>query len=116
MDNARGEFASPTVTSDLDIAALDAIPPTAIHHAVDLLAVAADTEGYARTYIVAPGIIYGLPHGPLFDAGVAKRNMNQISYFASAFLARGRAGILGKGADIWADVHIDDSESPAPVL
>ncbi|RPD68447.1 NAD(P)-binding protein [Lentinus tigrinus ALCF2SS1-7] len=108
-DDARGEYASQTVTSDLDIAAIDAIPPTAFHHAVDLMAVAADTEGYARTYIVAPGIIYGLSHGPLFDAGVARRNLNQVAFFADAFLARGRAGVVGKGASIWADVHIDDT-------
>ncbi|RDX57050.1 NAD-P-binding protein, partial [Lentinus brumalis] len=109
IDDARGEFASPTVTSDLDIAAIDAIPRTAVHHAVDLLVAAADTEGYARTYIVAPGIIYGFPSGPLFEAGVAKRNMNQVSWYAEAFLARGRAGVVGKGACIWADVHIDDT-------
>ncbi|KAI0701878.1 NAD-P-binding protein [Cerioporus squamosus] len=109
IDDPRGMYASPTITSDLDIDALDAIPSTAVHHAVDLLAIAADTEGYARTYIVAPGIIYGFPSGPLFEAGVAKRNMDQVSWYAKAFLARRRAGVVGKGACIWADVHIDDT-------
>ncbi|KAI0701574.1 NAD(P)-binding protein [Cerioporus squamosus] len=98
IDDPRGMYASPTITSDLDIDALDAIPSTAVHHAVDLLAIAADTEGYARTYI-----------RPLFEAGVAKRNMDQVSWYAKAFLARGRAGVVGKGACIWADVHIDDT-------
>ena len=102
------------------VAALAAIPPTAFHHALDVLAVEADAAGYVRAYIVVPGIIYGRPSGPLFDAGIAKRNMAQVAGFAQMFLLRGRAGVMGTGASIWADIQLTissisaTSSSPPP--
>ena len=110
IDDARGEYASTTITSDLDLAALEALPPSAPHHVVDLLTISADTDGYARTYLVFPGVIYGLGHGPLYDAGISNRHSISVPWFGRAFLKRGRAGVVGKGACIWPNVHIDDSE------
>lgn len=110
-DNARGEYASDTVTSDLDLAALDALPPSAPHHAVDLLAISASTAGYARTYLVFPAAVYGKPAGALFDAGIAHKHSFVIPWLTKVFAKRGRAGLLGTGANIWPNVHIDDGES-----
>ncbi|KAI0787446.1 NAD-P-binding protein [Fomes fomentarius] len=107
-DDARGEYASSTIVSDTDQAALDAIPPSAPHRTVDLLAISADTEGYARSYVVFPSLIYGIAHGPLFDAGISHNQTVATPLLSSTFLQRGHAGIVGKGANFWGVVHIDD--------
>ncbi|EJF64709.1 NAD(P)-binding protein [Dichomitus squalens LYAD-421 SS1] len=110
IDNARGEYASPTITSDLDAAAIEKI--SAIYrHAVDLLVSSADVEGYATTYIVVPGIVYGRPKGPLFDGAepIANTQTVVVPRYTEAIAQRGRPGIVGKGANIWAYVHVDDN-------
>ncbi|KAM5537192.1 hypothetical protein V8D89_009125 [Ganoderma adspersum] len=110
-DDSRGEHISPTITSDFDLAALERLPASALHHSVDLLVNAADTDGYATTYIVLPGIIYGRPTGPLFDgpAPIARGTMSQIPWLAGPFVKRGRPAVVGKGAGRWPNVHVDDN-------
>ncbi|RPD68444.1 NAD-P-binding protein [Lentinus tigrinus ALCF2SS1-7] len=108
-DSARGAYLSPRIYSDLDIAALDALPATAAHHTVDLLAVQADEDGYARTYIVVPGYVYGAPSGPLYDAGIAKKTTILLPWLADVFARRGRAGVLNGGKNAWANVHVHDN-------
>ncbi|TBU33512.1 NAD(P)-binding protein [Dichomitus squalens] len=111
IDNARGEYASSSITSDLDVAAIEKIPSTAFHHEVDLLVNSADIEGYATTYIVVPGIIYGRPKGPLFDGAkpIAHTQTIIVPKYVEVITRRGRPGIVGKGANIWPYVHIDDN-------
>ncbi len=113
-DDSRGEHTSPTITSNLDLAAIERLPASALHHSVDLLVNAADSDGYATTYILLPGIIYGRPTGPLFDgpAPIARGTMSQIPWLAGPFVQRGRAAVnvVGKGAGRWPNVHVDDSE------
>ena len=48
-DDARGEYKSTTVVSDLDQATLDAIQPGHPLHVIDLLATSADAEGCRHT-------------------------------------------------------------------
>ncbi|KAI0682657.1 hypothetical protein C8T65DRAFT_596423, partial [Cerioporus squamosus] len=108
-DTARGAYLASNIWSDLDVAALDALPPTAPHHAADLLVVRADEDGYARTYIVVPGYVYGTPSGPLYDAGIAKKTTILLPWLADVFARRGRAGVLGGGKNAWANVHVHDN-------
>ncbi|KAI0767997.1 NAD-P-binding protein [Trametes elegans] len=103
-----GNAVSEQIYSDLDIPAIEALPPTALHRPVDLLIVAADQEGYVRTHIVMPSVIYGVASGPLFDAGIANPHTIVIPAFVNAALQRGTVGVLGKGVSIWGNVHIDD--------
>ncbi|KAH9903078.1 NAD-P-binding protein [Cubamyces lactineus] len=108
-DDARGEFASETIYSDLDIPTIEALPPNAPHRPADLLVVAADTEdGYARTHIIMPSIVYGIATGPLVDAGIVNPHTIITPLFVRAGLSRGTVGVLGKGLSRWANVHIDD--------
>ena len=81
-DDARGEYASSTITSDLDIAAIDRLPLSAFHHNVNVLVASADEEGYVTTYIIAPGFIYGHPTGPLFDGPepIAHARRSRVQY------------------------------------
>ncbi|KAI0661779.1 NAD-P-binding protein [Cubamyces menziesii] len=109
IDDARGEFVSEKVYSDVDISAIEALPPSAPHRPVDLLVVAADTEGgYARTHIVMPSVVYGVATGPLVDAGVTNPHTIIVPIFVRGALRRGSVGVLDKGASRWGNVHIDD--------
>nr|VWP01140.1 G protein beta subunit (G protein beta subunit 1) [Ganoderma boninense] len=110
-DDSRGEYTSPTITSDLDLTALASLPPSALHHSVDLLVNGADTDGYATTYIMLPGIVWGRPTGPLFDgpAPISRGNMLQLTWIAAPYVQRGRPGVVGKAAGRWPNVHIDDN-------
>ncbi|EPS96185.1 hypothetical protein FOMPIDRAFT_1032505 [Fomitopsis schrenkii] len=97
-----------TVHSDLDVEQLKAIPYNAFHRSIDLAVISADEEGYARTYIIAPGIIYGLGSGTVFEAGIAKRVSIQIPSIIKAALDRKCSGVVGPGKAVWPHVHLDD--------
>ncbi len=110
-DNARGEYASDTIYSDIDIEQLKSIPPTASHRNVDLRVLDADAKGYARTHIVFPSTIYGIAKHALVEAGVSNPHSIQIPYIIRGSLDRGRAGVVGKGLPWWPNVHIADGKS-----
>ncbi|TBU41486.1 hypothetical protein BD309DRAFT_965128 [Dichomitus squalens] len=107
-DNARGEYATETIYSDLNIEQIKSISPTAFHRNVDLLVIGADEEGYARTHIVLPSTVYGIAAHPLVEAGISNPYSMQIPLIIRSSLARKRAGVIGKGLSLWPSVHIDD--------
>lgn len=109
VDNAWGEYATETIYNDLDVDQIKSIPETAMHRAVDLLIVDADREGYVRTHIVLPSTIYGIANHALVDAGVSNPHSVQVPLVIKASLKRKRAGVVGKGAAMWPNVHINDS-------
>ena len=63
-----------------------------------------------------PSTIYGLATGKLVDIGVQNRHSVQMPNLIRASLARGQAGIVGEGKNVWPNVNIDESESPVTVL
>ncbi|KAI0360218.1 NAD-P-binding protein [Trametes cingulata] len=107
-DDARGEYATETVYSDLNVEQIKSIPPTALHRNVDLAIMEADAQGYVRAHIILPSTIYGIAQGALFDAGVSNPHSIQIPYLIKASLDRKRAGVVGPGKALWPDVHIHD--------
>ncbi|EIW57263.1 NAD-P-binding protein [Trametes versicolor FP-101664 SS1] len=107
-DDAQGAYLSPKIYSDLDIASIEALAPTALHRPVDLLIVEADTAGYVRTHIILPSIVFGIATGPLFDAGIANPHTVFFPLLIRAALKAGNVGVLGTGAPIWNCVHVDD--------
>ncbi|KAI0368803.1 NAD-P-binding protein [Pilatotrama ljubarskyi] len=109
IDDARGEYVSETFYSDLDIPKIEALPDNAPHRPVDLLVVAADTEGYVRSHIIMPSLIYGIASGPLFDAGIANPHSIAIPLLVRIALQRGSVGVMGKGVTRWGHVHINDT-------
>ena len=111
-DNARGAYLSPTVTSDFDLATIENLPVTPINSRVDKLVHSADEDGYATTFVIAPSIIYGLPKGPLFEGAepLATPVTPIVRLFAEAAAGKGRPGIIGRGANAWAHVHVEDSK------
>ena len=66
---------------------------------------------YIKSYIVLPSTIYGLTTGKLADMRVQNPHSVQIPFLINASLARGRAGIVGEGKNVWPNVNIDESES-----
>jgi nucleoside-diphosphate-sugar epimerase len=66
------------------------------------------TTGYVRTYIVSPGMIYGLASGPVLSAGLAKRQSFPVSWVIKAGAANGSVGTFADGSSVWPYVHIDD--------
>ncbi|KAH9929442.1 uncharacterized protein B0H18DRAFT_211549 [Fomitopsis serialis] len=108
IEFAQGKYAAKTVYSDVDIEQIKSIPAAALHRNVDLVVIGADEEGYARSYLISPGIVYGLATAPVHEAGIAKKFSIQIPGLAKAALARKRAGIVGPGKAVWPHAHVDD--------
>ncbi|OCH93024.1 NAD(P)-binding protein [Obba rivulosa] len=107
-DDARGMYATDTIYSDMNVAQIESLPPTALHRNVDLEIVSADQQGYGRAYIILPSTIYGLAKGPLVEAGISNPHSMQIPYIVKASIDRKQAGMVGAGKPIWPNVHIDD--------
>lgn len=109
-DDAQGAYLSEKVWSDLNISDIEALPPTALHRPVDLTIVAADLEGYVRTHIILPAMVYGIATGSLFDAGISNPHTIAIPLYVRSALKDGKVAILNKGASAWGMVHINDSK------
>ncbi|KAJ7475778.1 hypothetical protein FB451DRAFT_256410 [Mycena latifolia] len=107
-DDADGMRASPTIYSDLNISKLETLPPSAPHRNVDLALVEADSQGYAKTYIILPSTIYGFASGPLVESGLQNWRSQQIPQLVDVSIRRGQGGMVGKGKNWWGNVHIDD--------
>ncbi|KII89892.1 hypothetical protein PLICRDRAFT_40076 [Plicaturopsis crispa FD-325 SS-3] len=107
-DQAAGQYPGTDIYNDADAAQIATLPITQIHRPVDLAIEAADTAGYVKTYIILPSTIYGLATGPLVDIGFQNPHSIQIPSLIKASIARGQGGVVGKGANLWPNVHIDD--------
>ncbi|KAL0566424.1 hypothetical protein V5O48_015590 [Marasmius crinis-equi] len=109
VDNALGEYTSDFIWDDENVAQIaESIPPNALHRAPELKVFSADEEGYAKTYIVCPSIIYGAAHHPLVDAGIANSRTMIFKMLVSMAVKRGYGVTVGKGENVWANVHIDE--------
>ncbi|KAG2018248.1 hypothetical protein CC2G_007691 [Coprinopsis cinerea AmutBmut pab1-1] len=96
------------VYNDLDSASIEAIPADGIHRNVDIPLVQADKEGYVRVYLMAPGVIFGVPKGALVDLGIQQKKSIAISALFEASVDRKRAGYIGGGKNVWPAVSLRD--------
>ncbi|KAH0835027.1 hypothetical protein J3R83DRAFT_10764 [Lanmaoa asiatica] len=108
IDNAKGMYAYDTIWDDTNPDQLETLPDTQLHRNVDLLVLAADKEGYARTHIVLPSTVYGFATGSLVTLGIQNPRSIQIPKLVAASIARKRGGMVGLGLNKWPNVHIDD--------
>jgi nucleoside-diphosphate-sugar epimerase len=107
-DNAAGMYPTETIYDDANPDQIETLKPSQPHRPVDLKIVAADAEGYVKTYIILPATIWNIAKGPLFDSGISNKKSVQIPALIRASLDRGHAGMVGLGKNIWPNVAIDD--------
>lgn len=112
----RGAFATENIYDDLNVEQIESLPSTAIHRNVDLTVVEADQEGYVKTYMILPSLIYGIASHPLVEAGISNPYSIGIPFLINAGLERGQAGFVGKGLSMWPCVSIDDTAEQFIVL
>jgi nucleoside-diphosphate-sugar epimerase len=100
-DDARGEYCSSVV--------FDEQTPFSVHvfkqarHDIDCLVLSGLNEG-VRASVICPSLIYGKGQG-LNPYSV------QIPFLATNALEKGVVEIVGKGLNVWSNVHIDDVAS-----
>ncbi|TFK99908.1 NAD-P-binding protein [Pterulicium gracile] len=114
IDNADGAYTYNTIYDDNDIDLIETLPDSALHRHVDLPIVAADKEGYVKTYIILPSMVWGPATGKLVDLGIRKLHSMLIPALVKLGEARGQAGVAGKGLNTWPQIHVDESGSSAP--
>ncbi|KAF9565248.1 NAD-binding protein [Agrocybe pediades] len=108
VDDAKGDHGTDTIYDDANPDQIESLPDTQLHRNVDLEVLRADKEGYLKSYIVLPSTIWGIATGVLVEKGIQNPHSQQVPQLVRASLARGRAGMVGEGKNIWPDVHIDD--------
>lgn len=108
IDNADGAYTYNTIYDDNDIDLIETLPDSALHRHVDLPIVAADKEGYVKTYIILPSMVWGPATGKLVDLGIRKLHSMLIPALVKLGEARGQAGVAGKGLNTWPQIHVDE--------
>ncbi|KAG1882321.1 hypothetical protein F4604DRAFT_1743478 [Suillus subluteus] len=109
MDDAAGNYATDKIYSDLDIPMIESLPKTQPHREVDIEIVAAGERGYVRTYIILPSTIYGIANTSLVKLGIQNPYSIQIPSLIKASIDRKQGGVVGKGLNLWPNIHIDDT-------
>ncbi|KAI0058646.1 NAD-P-binding protein [Artomyces pyxidatus] len=107
-DKAAGDHDTDVIYDDANVDQIESLPTTQAHRNVDLQVVAADKEGYVRTFIVLPSTIYGLATGTLVDLGISNPHSQQIPGAIKASIDRGQGGMVGEGKNVWPHVHINE--------
>ncbi|KAI0077637.1 NAD-P-binding protein [Panus rudis PR-1116 ss-1] len=108
-DDAKGLYNSDTIWDDANPDQIETLPDNAPHRNVDLPIVKADQEGYVRSYIILPGVVYGVANTPFVAAGLQHAVTFAGPLLTKIAIARGRVGVVGKGLGLWPFVHIDDT-------
>lgn len=97
-DDARGAERSEQV--------FDGSSPLRVHpakqarHAIDMQVLGAAAQGI-RSAVICPSLIYGVGVG-------LNPNSVQVPFLVDNARQRGRVEIVGAGANVWSNVHIDD--------
>lgn len=108
VEKAEGAYESKTIYDDTNPEQIETLADDQPHRNVDLLVVAADKEGYIKSYIILPSTIFGIATGPLFDKGIANPHSQQIPFLIKTGISRKQGGVVGEGRARWPCVHIND--------
>ncbi|KAJ8091527.1 hypothetical protein PM082_024448 [Marasmius tenuissimus] len=79
--------------------------------ATELLYIDADRQGYVKSYIIAPSLVYGAPSTPrniLGSAGISNPRAPFYQYLVQASTTKGSGISLGTRETVWPNVHLDD--------
>ncbi|KAF8126989.1 hypothetical protein EV363DRAFT_1298377 [Boletus edulis] len=107
IDDARGDYVSDRIYSDLNIHQLESLPHTQPYREVDAAITDASEEGYVKTCIIVPGLVYGVAQTRLVSLGQDSRSQ-QIRAIVDAGIDRRQGGVISKGLNVWSHVHIED--------
>ncbi|WOO80733.1 putative protein [Vanrija pseudolonga] len=115
-DNAKGAYAGTEIFTDAEadptanppLKPISDLKPARIHRGVDLAVQAADTDGYAFSYIVIPATIYGISQTVFADKGLANAQSQQVSYVTRIGIDRKVPAQFGEGKNLWPNVEIHD--------
>lgn len=99
-DESKGDYTSDFIFSDLDLKSINAIPLTKPHRDVDQYIL--ENCSNVNSIIVCPPTIYGLGTGPVHRQSV------QIPWMIKACMKVGFPGTVGKGLNVWNNVHVED--------
>jgi len=108
LDNAVGDFKTDVIYDDANPDQIESLAPTQPHRNVDLELLKADREGYIKAYFILPSTIWGIAEGVLVERGIQNPHSQQVPMLIRTSLDRGRAGMVGKGVNIWPNVHIKE--------
>ncbi|KAJ7635023.1 NAD(P)-binding protein [Roridomyces roridus] len=108
IDDAKGMHAKATIYNDSDADQIAALPPTRMHRNVDLAIVAGDAAGYTKTYIVIPTMVYGIATGQFVEKGLQNPHSQVFPGLIKVSIARGRAGMVGEGKNLWPNVEVHE--------
>jgi nucleoside-diphosphate-sugar epimerase len=97
-DNAKGNTASDKIFSDYD--ELEVAPLKRARRDIDLMVLQAHTQGL-RSMVICPSLIYGRGSGLNPDSV-------QIPTLARRAKESGAVKVIGKGLNLWSNVHLDD--------
>ena len=100
VDNSRGDVTGEQIYSDLDIESIRAIPVSKPHKDVDNF-VLDNYKGF-DSITLCPPTIYGI------GLGQFKRHSNQIPRLIRTYVKHGAAATVGKGVNIWNNIHVED--------
>lgn len=112
VDDAKGLHSTDIIYDDMDADQIDSLPPTQMHRNVDLAILEADRDHHIKSYIILPPTIYSQAKTKLVALGVQNPSSIQIPMLIRAGLLKGQGGLVGKGENIWPNVHIDDGQYP----
>ncbi|KAF9164541.1 hypothetical protein DFQ26_001348 [Actinomortierella ambigua] len=102
FDNANGAFASDEIYSDDDPAKVMALPDTALHRNVELVALDPKLHEHVDVYIVSPPVVWGTGTGP-----VNRHSILVTRLIKNALLHR-KVYRIGKGLNRVSRIHVED--------
>lgn len=100
-DDARGAFCSPHVFDEQTPWVIN--PFKQARRDIDLLVLSGVNDG-VKTAVICPSLIYGVGTG-------LNPHSVQIPFLASNAREKGAVEIVGKGLNVWSNVHIEDVAS-----
>ncbi|KAI6012080.1 hypothetical protein BKA83DRAFT_676974 [Pisolithus microcarpus] len=108
VDDAKGLHSTDIIYDDLNPDQIETLAITQLHRNVDVAIVDADRENYVKTYVILPSTIYALAKTKFVDLGLQNPSSLQIPQLIRAGLLKGQGGVVGKGENVWPNVHVDD--------
>ncbi|KAJ7635743.1 hypothetical protein DFH06DRAFT_1284292 [Mycena polygramma] len=103
---AHGIHSNVLTFDDSNAEQMASIAPTQLHRPLDLELLAADDQGYLKSYIIIPTTVYGLATGPRVELGIQKPQTTLLPPLIGAALARGQVGMVGAGKNVWQNVEL----------